>query len=137
MAYPLDLPSAARRHRDAALLLDQDPPAGKRDVAGYLYGIAAECALKEIMRKAGIRPLPHEHRRDDPYYLHFPELKTALRDHARMRGHSALRRHAENGALMAEWDTSMRYGRGPDVLSKPVDRWREQALSLVQEMEGT
>lgn len=136
MAYALDLLSAARRHRDAALLLDQDPPAGKRDVAGYLYGIAAECALKELMRKAGIRPLPPECRRDDPFFMHFPELKTALRDHAGSRGHTALRRHAENNALMAEWDTAMRYARGPDVLSKPVARWRNQALALVQEMEG-
>lgn len=136
MAYTLDLPSAARRHRDAAVMLDQDPPAGKRDVAGYLYGIAAECALKELMRKAGIRPLPPESRRDDPFFLHFPELKTALRDHVAARGHAALRRHAENSALMAEWDTSMRYTRGPEVLSKPLARWRDQALALVQEMEG-
>jgi hypothetical protein len=118
------------------LLLDQDPPVGKRDVAGYLYGIAAECALKELMRQAGIRPLPPEHRRDDPFYMHFPELKTALRDHVRARSHTALRRYAENSALMAEWDTTMRYGRGPDVLSKPVERWRNQALALVREMEG-
>ena len=136
MAYALDLPSAARRHRDAALLLDKDPPAGKHDVAGYLFGVAAECALKELMRKAGIRPLPRECRRDDPFYQHFPELKRTLRDHAQARGHTALFRHARNNALMAEWDTEMRYARGSDVLSKPLDRWRQQALELVQEMEG-
>lgn len=118
------------------MLLDQDPPNGKRDVAAYLYGIAAECALKELMRQAGIRPLPRERRRDDPFYMHFPELKTALREHAGARGHTALRRHAENSALMAEWDTAMRYTRGSDVPSKSVARWREQALELVQEMEG-
>lgn len=136
MAYALDLPSAARRHRDAALLLDQDSPAGKRDVAGYLFGIAAECALKELMRKVGIRPLPPERRRDDPFYMHFPDLKTALLDHVQARGHTALRRHAENSALMAEWSMTMRYAPGRDILSKPVARWRHQALELVNEMEA-
>ncbi|MCF7979349.1 MAG: hypothetical protein K9L82_15320 [Chromatiaceae bacterium] len=29
-------------------------------VAGYLYGIAAECALKAIMREAGLQPLSEE-----------------------------------------------------------------------------
>lgn len=136
MAYGLDLPRAARRHRDAAIELDADPPKGKKDVAGYLYGITAECALKEIMRLSGMRLLPRERRRDDPFYMHFPELKTALCDQAQGRHQASLLRHARNGALLAEWDVSMRYASGPEVLAKPITRWRDQALALVEEMEG-
>lgn len=137
MAYTQDLPSAARRHRDAALSLDVDPPAGKRDVAGYLFGVAAECALKEIMRVSGMRPLPRECRRDDPFFMHFPELKTTLRDRAHGRHQARLVHHARDGALMSEWDTDMRYAPGRDVLAKPLAKWREQAVALVTEMEGT
>ena len=60
MAYKSNYPAAARRHLDAA-----DAPYGperRRVVAGYLYGIAAECALKALMKEAGLRPLGNDNR---------------------------------------------------------------------------
>lgn len=134
MAYPIELARAAQRHLEAAMLLDQTPPSGKRDVAGYLYGIAAECALKQIMWYSGMRPTDE---RDDPFFLHFPALKTVLRDCARGRHAGRLSAHARDSRLMAEWDVKMRYADGPSVLGKPIDRWSVQARSLVQEMHGT
>ncbi len=132
MAYGTDLTRAARRHLEAAIHLDQPAPRGKRDVAGYLYGVAAECALKQIMWCSNMRPVQQ---RDDPFYMHFPELKTALRDSAQGRHQSRLLRHALNDALMSQWDVKMRYASGSEVLSKPIDRWCEQARALVQEMD--
>jgi hypothetical protein len=86
MAYSRELQSAARRHQMAAHRLQEGERPHERRchvaVAGYLYGIAAECALKEIMRQSGMRPLAVEERRDDPFYAHFPQLKTLLRDSA-------------------------------------------------------
>lgn len=131
MAYRTDLTSAAQRHLEAAISLDHPAPKGKRDVAGYLYGVAAECALKQIMWCSHMRPSKE---RDDPFYLHFPALKTALRDCAQGRHQSRLLRHALSDNLMSEWDVSMRYAGGPDVLSKPIGRWSEQARALVKEM---
>lgn len=63
----MDLLNAARRHLEAAELLDQPNPQGRRDVAGYLYGIAAECSLKAIMWKSGMRQQPNQ--KDDPFFL--------------------------------------------------------------------
>ncbi len=106
------------------------------DVAGYLYGLAAECALKQIMRYSGLRPLPLEQRRDDPFYAHFPELKTLLRDHSHGRRAGDLRKYAEDGQLMNEWDTSMRYAPGNEILPRHVARWKQQAEALRQAMEA-
>lgn len=63
---------AAFRHLQAAEMLANTD---RRDVAGYLFGIAAECALKHMMASSGMRPLPESQRRDDPFYAHFEELK--------------------------------------------------------------
>jgi hypothetical protein len=132
MAYRQDLSNSARRHLEAATKLDEPGSPRRRDIAGYLYGLAAECALKELMRQSGMQPLPD--RRKDPFYLHFPELKTFLRDQASGRYHGRLYKHATNSALMREWDIAMRYAPSADVFSKPIDEWAEQAKNLVQEM---
>jgi hypothetical protein len=70
MAYKMNLVDAAHRHMEAANCLhDCAPPCRRRDVAGYLYGIAAECALKEIMRQShNWRKLERD---DGPFYAHF------------------------------------------------------------------
>ena len=50
MDYKPDMPAAARRHIEAAdALVDGFRP----DVAGYLYGIAAECAIKSMIWTPG------------------------------------------------------------------------------------
>jgi hypothetical protein len=134
MSYAIDLAKAARRHLEAAQLLDRDPPQGRRDVAGYLYGVAAECALKQIMRKSGMPP--QQNKRDDPFFLHFPDLKTALRVTAAGRLQSQLLRYANDSRLMREWDIEMRYAPSSDVLEKPIDEWARQARQLTADMEA-
>jgi len=136
MAYSLDLASSCRRHLEAANHLNTPEAKPKRpDVAGYLYGIAAECALKQLMLDSGMRPLPEEKRRDDPFFAHFPELKTLLRDCVHGRRAGELRRFAEDGQLMNEWDTRMRYAPGKEILPRNVARWKEHAEQLKQAME--
>jgi hypothetical protein len=97
------------------------------DVAGYLYGIAAECALKEIMRRS--------HHWREPERAHFPDLKVVLRDSARGRHAGILRRFAEDGAFMSEWDIAMRYAPRTDILLVQVKRWRMNASDAIAAME--
>jgi hypothetical protein len=78
-SYAHDFRKAAHRHLDAGERLNET---ARADVAGYLFGIAAECALKHLMLTSGMRPLPIESRREDPFYAHFEELKAILRDSA-------------------------------------------------------
>jgi hypothetical protein len=136
MGYSLDLSAAVRRHLAAARRLDE-PTTGSarphRSVAGYLYGIAAECALKHIMRKIGMK-IPSQP--DGPFYAHFPELKTMLRDAASGRYANVLRKYAEDNALLNEWDVKMRYAPAKEILPQLVDRWREQSVNLVNDMEA-
>lgn len=127
MTYTPDLPAAARRHLEAADALEHK----RRDVAGYLYGIAAECAVKAMLLDAGRRPLAPEARRDDPHYMHFPELRTALRDAPLGRKDQVWRRYIDDPSFMHHWDTAMRYSKGSEIQESWVDAWRRQAHGAV------
>lgn len=141
VTYRRDLKKAAHRHLAAAdslyphVSLDLCRPNDRPDVAGYLYGIAAECGLKEIMRASGMRERDRDERRNDPFYLHFPGLKAALRDRVEGRAQGLLLQFANDDKLMSEWDIEMRYADGADVRSKPIGRWKSQAHDIVQKME--
>lgn len=130
MSYsPADFPTSARRHLEAAeALFDQEK---RRDVAGYLFGIAAECALKAMMLEAGLRPLEKDRRREDPFYAHFPQLKTQLRDRQLGRAATPLKTFIENSNFMSQWDTDMRYCKGDQIRPDWVERWRYQARDVV------
>lgn len=128
MAFAPNMPAASRRH---CLAADHLTEGGRDDVAGYLYGISAECAVKAMMLAAGLRPLPATERRSDPFYAHFPELRTMLRDRLQGRQGTVLRRFIEDNKFMAQWDTKMRYCKGSDIDKKWVKAWKDQAHQIV------
>jgi hypothetical protein len=149
VTYAQDFLDSARRHLQAGDALFNAPPHSQRlDVAGYLYGVAAECALKELMRRSGMAPLPEQQRRDDPFYKHFPELKTSIRDTATGRHQGNLLRFAAgtNDAFMSEWSTDMRYAPRTlfDEGNKEAKRkklearctaWRADAMQILDVVE--
>jgi hypothetical protein len=139
MAYSQDLQGSARRHLRAATELHQVASAGAQPgcqaVAGYLYGLAGELAVKELMRNSGMAPLPPDERRDDPYYAHFPELKTQLRNTAQGRRSGELLAIA-NSDHFQNWSTNMRYAPTADVRPGWIDAWEASARSLVETMES-
>ena len=126
--------ASARRHFRAAEALYERSGAGDQPgckaVAGYLFGIAAELAVKELMRESGMRRLPPERRRDDPFFAHFPALKRML---AMAQGRRAgeLRRISANAGLFQNWDTSMRYAATEDIRLDWVDDWKKSAKDLI------
>jgi hypothetical protein len=123
--------AAAYRHLQAAETLFDGH---RKDVSGYLYGWASECALKALMIESGMRPLAPDRRREDPFYAHFAELKTMLRDRAFGRRHGDIRKFAADPRFMQFWDTSMRYSDGKDVPDQWVERWREDAKAILAEL---
>ena len=128
MKYSLNLPNAARRHFSAAeLLVTTD----RKDVAGYLYGIAAECAVKAMMLQAGIKELSAAKRRDDPFYMHYPQLKSALLDNLKGRASTPLLQIVGNKAFLDDWSTDMRYAPAKEVKANRVARWRQHATQAV------
>lgn len=64
-----------------------------RGVAGYLYGIAAECAVKAMMEASGPRL-------NDAFYKHFPELRTILRTALRGQHGKTLARFVADDSFM-------------------------------------
>ena len=138
MAFTQNVKNAARRHLRAAQILYEevghsDKP-GCAAVAGYLFGIAGELAVKELMRSSGMRPLAEACRRDDPFFAHFPELKTMLST-ATGRRAGELRKLYENPRLFQYWDVAMRYAPTSDVNKTWVEAWKASAEKLINRME--
>lgn len=128
MSFTPDMASASRRHLQAADVLQDG---NGRAVAGYLYGLAAECAVKAMMLEAGIRLLPQGEKSDDPYYAHFPHLRTMLRESLEGRSAVPLRRLIENDNFFSYWDIKIRYCKRDEILDRWIDTWREQARQTV------
>jgi hypothetical protein len=131
MKYKPDLAKSARRHLIAA---DSLAATDRKDVAGYLYGIAAECAIKAMMQQAGIAPLGATERRADPYYLHYPQLPSVLRDRLKGRASTPLLQIVNNDSFLAKWSTDMRYANGTEIKTKWVIDWGVQAKQAVNLM---
>lgn len=140
MPYTSDLQNAARRHLQAAENLHAAAGPGSQPgckaVSGYLFGLAGELAVKQLMRESGIQPLPHAQRRDDPFYAHFPELKRLLQERLSGRRAGVLLSVANSNNCFREWETNMRYAPTKDVRELLVDAWREDAKKLVNQMGG-
>lgn len=126
-SYETNYAKAARRHWSAAEAL----PDTCRSVAGYLYGVAAECAVKAVMRGvAKLQELP-EDRRADPYYAHYPHLAPLLRERISGRIAAAELAAFARDSFLQGWDTDMRYSDGSAVTESRVSSWREDAERAV------
>ncbi|MDR3737536.1 MAG: hypothetical protein P4L40_00815 [Terracidiphilus sp.] len=123
--------AAAHRHQEAAEMLYE---AARQDVAGYLYGLAAECGIKALMIDLGMRPASDASRSTDPFYAHFTRLKTMLRDGAYARQHADLRKFTEDDRFMEHWDVAMRYSDGKGIRKNWVDGWRQNAKDVLAEI---
>jgi hypothetical protein len=130
MGFTHKLPEAADRHLRAADVL-YDDPGHRKGVAGYLYGIAAECAVKHLV--IGL-PLPPTCDKNAIFHAHFPELRTLLRDAFGKRKGIALQGFMANDAFMNNWHVGMRYADARQIRLEWVDTWRRQARRVVNAM---
>ncbi|EPG3323469.1 TPA: hypothetical protein N2A03_005867 [Pseudomonas aeruginosa] len=129
MVFTPDMESASHRNFQAAQTLHSNQ---HRHAAGYLYGLAAECAIKAMMLQAGIPVRPQDERGDDPYYAHFPNLKTILRENMQgRRASGALARFINDDRFFSQWDIKVRYCKNDQVSSGWIEMWREQASQAV------
>jgi hypothetical protein len=138
MAYGQDLGGSARRHLTAAVCLHSDTKPhsvrGNRAVAGYLFGIAGELALKQMMSESGMKRLDEMEKRVDPMFAHFPKLKSFLLDTAQGRRQGELLKYARDGSLFQSWDTKMRYAPTSDIPDELTTLWKSQAEALINDM---
>src|SRR5688500_11503863 len=104
MAYKISLSMSAKRHWDDGMCLLQQR---RFQGAGYHFGFAAECSLKLILFKHNVPRA--ENRRDDPYWVHFPELRTILLRDGRGRLTQKLYGLIAQGSFLQNWNTDIRY----------------------------
>lgn len=130
MNYGHDMRVAANRNFAAATALKATH---RKDVAGYLFGIAAECAVKQIMLSINMRPAPNKQR--DPFFAHFEELKTLLRDRLHGRNSSRLSQLINSNQYMQYWDVTMRYAHCSEIKDEWIERWCEDAKKAIAIME--
>ncbi len=133
MSFHPELREAARRHVHAADLLCIDP-GHRKDVAGYLYGIAAECAIKQMLVPLRIE---EKYDKDAMNYAHFPDLRSLLRDALKGRHQTStpLFRFIFNDSFMNNWHISMRYADAGQIRSEWITAWQKQARDAVGAME--
>jgi hypothetical protein len=128
MAFAVDMEAAARRHLEAANCLME---CGCRSVAGYIYGLAAECAAKAMLRGAGVGPPRNPRDHDNPYFKHFPELRSVLRDRLQGKRARSLATFINDDRFMANWSVEMRYSDGKAIKAQWVKAWAEQARQII------
>lgn len=93
-----------------------------RTTAGYLYGIAAECAIKALFRDISwTTDSP-----DGPVYAHFPKLKSKLRDAISGRGAAQLTPFTGQH-YMDGWAIDIRYSDGARPDEATLRKWRAHA----------
>lgn len=125
MAYEPDLEQAANRHyEDARRLME----AKRFDNAGYHFGLAAECAIKNKLLALGVRE-------DDPaIWEHLPGLKSvaaaALQALAGRRS-ASLRALLDQANFMQWWEIKMRYARNGSIEERRTTRWQEDANEAI------
>lgn len=131
------LARAAARHRRCAERL---AASNEQAEAGYLIGLAAECALKWHLTEIGMplrrararrgRPTPI-----DPMYLHFPDLTEKVLTQG--SGILAARVSAllSAGNFFNGWTVKMRYRdavSGPNAV-RTFTLWHQQAADIFRE----
>ena len=118
MAYLTDMNDAATRHyHDGRKLLDDN----RIDNAGYHFGLAAECAIKSLLQRAGVRD-------DDlAQWQHFPDLKLVALQSIHGRSAAPVRRLIERDNFMQRWAISMRYAKTGSIDRPTAERWRDHA----------
>ncbi|MFA7441425.1 MAG: hypothetical protein WCZ66_10725 [Sphingomonadaceae bacterium] len=91
--------------------------------------------MKQMMRRSGMHPLPENERRNDPFYAHFPHLKTLLLDQVSGRRDGELRSIASRSELFQHWTIEIRYAATATIDAVHTNRWKEQAEDLVSRMD--
>ncbi|GAB7528431.1 hypothetical protein PS3A_08390 [Pseudomonas sp. 3A(2025)] len=138
MDYDQNPSGSARRHLTAALELHAVTDSGKQPgcnaVAGYLFGLAGELAVKAMMLDSGMRPA--EPRKGNAFFEHFPALKTVLKDQLHGRRAGELMQIAEDGALFDAWHTNMRYSSTVRINPLKVTAWKSSAQQLIARMDN-
>jgi hypothetical protein len=114
--------AAGRRHYADGVKLFDDR---RFDNAGYHFGFAAECAVKQRLLECGVQ------QGDDSVWKHWPSLRPLALLAIHSRSAADLRRVLRAPNFMAEWDVTMRYASNAAVDETRAQRWKDDANSAL------
>jgi hypothetical protein len=118
MAFTKDMRAAGQRHyADGVKLFDER----RFDNAGYHFGFAAECAVKQRLLDCGVAP------EDEAVWKHWPSLRALALLAISSRSASDLRNLLAPQNYMSEWDVTMRYAGNSAVNEQLAQRWKDHA----------
>lgn len=121
-----DYTDAAQRHFDDAKLLHSQMP-GRLANASHLYGIAAECSIKRIMRGNGNNGKVIKGSNG-----HIPELLREFENHSAAKGNAALLRRMKKCATgLVNWSIQQRYENQGGFSFQIVDAEADSAQKLL------
>ena len=121
-----DYTDAAQRHFHDARYLHMQTP-NRLANASHLYGIAAECALKCILRGRGNRGKVPKGSGG-----HLPALLREIEHHSEFRGNAALiKRVKQYSNGLSNWTIDQRYHAQATFLVQTVDAEYESARKLL------
>jgi hypothetical protein len=118
MAYAMDLEHAAHRHyTDGVTLLGLK----RFDNAGYHFGLAAECAIKQKLQEHGVPS------NEVAMWKHFPEMRDLALQALAGRAAGPLSNVLARDSFMQSWNVKMRYAPNGSIDKKFTDRWKDDA----------
>jgi hypothetical protein len=122
MAYTTNYEEAANRHFHDGRKLEA---ANRYDGAGYHFGFAAECALKECLIAAGVRT------DDASIWKHYPALPSFAILALQTRSAAPLRTVLEKRDFLQHWSTDMRYASNGSISQARSEKWRNEANEAI------
>ena len=120
--FTKDLRTAANRHYMDACSLQSTK---RFDNAGYHFGLAAECAIKQKLIDCGTFT------NDPAIWKHWPELKGLAALALTGRQAAPARTLVERSSFMQRWDIVMRYSANGDIEEAVAARWQEDANEAI------
>jgi hypothetical protein len=120
-----DYADAAERHFDDAKLLHTQVPSRLAN-ASHLYGFAAECALKSMIRKTAPNAAFYGQKG------HFPLLLTEFQNHSIANNNADLVRSVKQAAIgLDKWSINQRYNEQSTFVAQIVDAEAVSAQELL------
>ena len=122
--------AASRHYRCAEALSKQ----AEQAEAGYLMGLAAECAIKHHLQAINFFTRRRRGARD-PMYVHFPELAELVLSQANGLITGRLLTRLSDASTMQGWSVKMRYREEKSTreITKRYERWRQQTEDIFRE----
>ncbi len=122
-----DYMDAANRHRsDADLLYD----AGRWPNADQLYGFAAECALKAVMKTLGMAVRPDGAPQKPRHRVHIDRLWDEFRTFANGSGGASYTKALTRDNPFANWSVEQRYHCTSSIAQTTVEDHKRGATAV-------